>query len=227
MPDPGEGHFPGGYAGTRQGTRPLPRYRHRGRACCGICCLLKWLVKIIITIVIILAIAALIVWVVLRPNKLVFYAENAYVSRFNLTNASILSYDLKVDMSMRNPNKKVGVYYEDAEALASYEGQRFGWIDLPSFYQGHENTTMIYPAFSGKATVMAEGSVGNDFNRDSVKGLYRIEVKLKTNMKFKVGSLKTNKFPARILCDLFIPFAATNSSGEVGFSRTKCDLHVL
>ncbi|XP_031472765.1 NDR1/HIN1-like protein 3 [Nymphaea colorata] len=229
MPGPKEGHLPGGYAGTPQGTRPLPPYRrpHRGRACCGICLLLKVLIKIIVAIVIVLAIAALVVWLVLRPTNLVFYAENAYVTSFNLTNAGILTYDLKMDMSLRNPNKKVGVYYEDVEVLAFYGGQRFGWINLPSFYQGHKNTTMIYPAFGGKPTMISEGSVGNEFNRDSVKQLYHIVVKLKTNMKFKVGSLKTNKFSARIVCDLLVPLAATNSSGEVGFSRTKCDLHVL
>ncbi|KAL4182891.1 hypothetical protein AMTRI_Chr11g95460 [Amborella trichopoda] len=119
-------HFNGAYYGAPQGvTVPPPHAYHRpprGRGC-GPCCILTTLLKLVITIMVILGIAALVAWLILHPNKVKFY------------------YNLQLDISIRNPNKKIGICYDKVDAMAYYEGERFSWASLPAFYQGHKNTT--------------------------------------------------------------------------------------
>ncbi|ERN16146.1 hypothetical protein AMTR_s00030p00214230 [Amborella trichopoda] len=124
-------HFNGAYYGAPQGvTVPPPHAYHRpprGRGC-GPCCILTTLLKLVITIMVILGIAALVAWLILHPNKL--------------------------DISIRNPNKKIGICYDKVDAMAYYEGERFSWASLPAFYQGHKNTTVLQPKFTGQQLML-------------------------------------------------------------------------
>lgn len=191
----------------------------RGRgSCCGVCCLLTVLLEIIITVAVAIGIAAFIFWLIYRPNLLKFHVTDAELTTFNLTTTNTLNYDLKFNLTLRNPNKKIGVYYDRIEARAYLEDQRFGAQTFTPFYQGHKNTTVLSAVFQGQKMVLLDSDHLSDFNEDKAAGVYSIDMKLYLRVRFKIGSLKTFRFKPKIKCDLNLPLSTAG-----GFQTTKCD----
>lgn len=206
---------------------PPPNNYHRpGRSSgcgCG-CCLLSCLLKIIITIVVVAGLAVFIFWLVVRPNKVKFHVTEANLSEFNLAGNNTLYYNLSLTVSVRNPNKKIGIYYDRIEARAFYKDQRFGYDTLNPFYQGHKNTSILTPTFQGKQVIPAlAGDELLEFNQEKTSGVYDIYVKLYLRIRFKIGKIKTHKFKPKIECDLKIPLSE-NGTVVSRIETTKCDL---
>lgn len=224
MAEAKQSHLNGAYYGPP--IPPQQSYHRPGRGssglCCFPCCILNALVKLIVTIIVVLGIIVLVLWLVLRPSKVKVYVDNVSLTEFNLTDNN-LSYNLKLDMSVRNPNKRVGIYYDRLEATAYYEGNRFGYTTLPAFYQGHKNTSMLYPAFVGQSAIALASSGVSDFNQDASQGYFDVFVRVNLRIRFKVGPIKTNRYKPKFECDLRIPLSS-NGSAAAGFTRTKCDI---
>ncbi|XP_058078938.1 NDR1/HIN1-like protein 10 [Magnolia sinica] len=214
----------GAYYGPPIPPQQTHHRRERGSGCCGPCCLLSTLFKLIVTIIVVLGIATLIFWLIFRPSKMKVYVENATLTEFNLTDNNILRYNLALDVAIRNPNKRIGIYYDRLEARAYYEGERFGYNPLPAFYQGHKNTTNLHPVFSGQIPISLGNSDVVDFNREKGEGFFSIDVKIYARIRFKVGSVKTRRFKPDFECELKVPLTKNGSSSAVRFTGTKCDV---
>ncbi|KAJ8639676.1 hypothetical protein MRB53_016370 [Persea americana] len=212
--------------------QPIPPQRayHRpGRGSgffCGPGSLLNALVNLSTTILGVIMIVAFLFWLLIRPLKVKVYVERASLTQFNLASSNTLHYNLSLDVSVRNPNKKIGIYYDTLEARAFYQGQRFDYVSLPSFYQGHKNTTMLYPIFEGQNFIALEGSAADDFNREKSEGDFQVDVKIHARVRFKVGPFKSFRFKPDVECELTLPLSNDGISAT-GFERTKCDIHLL
>ncbi|GLT90095.1 hypothetical protein SLE2022_080470 [Rubroshorea leprosula] len=192
-------------------------HRHGHGSGCGCCCLLSFLIKLIVTAVIILGLAALIFWLIFRPNIVKFHVTDASLTQFNLTSDNNLHYNLALNITVRNPNKKIGIYYDRIEANAYYEDQRFATQQLTPFYQGHKNTSYLNPSFQGQKLVLLGADGVSEYNQEKNSGVYSIDVKLNLRVRFKLGKLKTWRFKPKIECDLKVPL---NGSAET----TKCKI---
>jgi len=199
---------------------PQRNYRSVGRSSgCGPCCLLCTLFKFIVSIVIFIGIIVLVLWLVLRPNAIKVHATSASLTQFDLANGS-LQYDLNVNMSIRNPNKRIGFYYDYIETTAYYDDSRFGFDDsFKTFYQGHKNTSYIEPEFSGKNALVGD-SVTSTYNKEKNDGYYNIELKVRPKLRMKIWIFKIKYTKAKINCDLKIPVPGSSGS----FKDTKCDV---
>ncbi|GKV50596.1 hypothetical protein SLEP1_g57299 [Rubroshorea leprosula] len=110
-------HLNGAYYGPA--IPPARSYHRHGHGSgCGCCCLLSFLIKLIVTAVVILGLAALIFWLIFRPNIVKFHVTDASLTQFNLTSDNNLHYNLALNITVRNPNKKIGIYYDRIEANA-------------------------------------------------------------------------------------------------------------
>ncbi|KAL6988549.1 hypothetical protein U1Q18_014301 [Sarracenia purpurea var. burkii] len=222
-------HLNGAYYGPS--IPPEKSYHRHGRGegcdCCGcLCgCLFNLIFKIIFTIAVLIGLAIFVFWLVLRPNKVKFHVTAAELTQFNLsTTTNTLLYDLSLNLTIRNPNKHIAIYYDRFEARAFYGGQRFAATELPSFYQGRKTTTDLNLEFNGQNMVVLKNSELSDYNSDTSSGIYGIDVKLYLRVRFKLrGALKTNKFKPKIECDLKVPLDSNgNASGR--FETTRCGL---
>ncbi|PIA54378.1 hypothetical protein AQUCO_00900726v1 [Aquilegia coerulea] len=205
------------YYGPSVPPQKPQRKRSRG------CCVLSTFLKVIISIIVILGIAALIFWLVVRPTEVKFYVVGAELKEFNLTNGNtLINYDLSMNITVRNPNKRVGLYYDQLDAIASYKGERFGWANMPRFYQGHKNTTNLRADFSGQQLVLLNTFEINQFNQDKNDRYFYIDVKLYSRIRFKIGALKTRRVKPDIECHLRIPLVSNGSFSM--FETTRCDV---
>ncbi|URE40880.1 harpin-induced protein 1 domain containing protein [Musa troglodytarum] len=102
--------------------------------------------------------AVLVVWLVLRPTKPRFYLQDADLLRFNLTPgaAPLLTSVVQVTLSSRNPNDRIGVYYDRLDAYVLYKSQQVtAATALPSGYQGHNDVTVWSPYLYGADVPLA------------------------------------------------------------------------
>ncbi|CAN6807571.1 hypothetical protein Bca4012_002020 [Brassica carinata] len=207
---------------------PAPKgyFRRRGhsRGCC--CCLLSFFVKVIIALIVILGIAVLIFWLIVRPRSIKFHVTQATLSRFEHTSPdNLLRYNLSLTVPVRNPNKRIGVYYDRIEAHAYYDGKRFSSTRLTPFYQGHKNTTVLRPMFQGQNFVIFNAGESRTYNEQTIAGVYDIEIKFRLRVRFKLGDLKTRRIKPKVNCDdLRLPLSTLN--GTTTFSTIlplKCD----
>lgn len=202
-------------------------YHRPGRGVpCGCCCgyIFSCIFKIILSIIITVGLAIFIFWLIFRPNRVNFHVTEARLTTFNLTADNQLHHNLALNISVRNPNKKIGVYYDRIEARAFFEGQRFSSVQLGKFYQGHKNTSLLSPAFEGQNLIVLGAEERSEFNEQKVGGFYDIDVKLYLRIRFKVGVVKTWRMKPRIKCELKVPLSAVNGPITTGFQRTKCDI---
>ncbi|KAG9455042.1 hypothetical protein H6P81_007946 [Aristolochia fimbriata] len=215
----------GAYYGPPIPPQPFPAHRRRRRATSFV----LLLTQIIIAFVVAAGIAALVLWLVYRPTKMKVYVDKAALTQFNLTtninNNNVLQYNLTLEMTLRNPNRRIGIYYDRLEAAAYYRGKRLRSTYLPTFYQGHKNTTRLFPAFAGGDFIPLSGSDVRRFERERSEGYFDVEVRIKARIRFKVGSVKTRRYRPDFECDLKLPLVVNGAQPGFTFSgRTKCDV---
>ncbi|GLT24901.1 hypothetical protein SLA2020_000630 [Shorea laevis] len=218
-----QSHLNGAYYGPA--VPPARSYhRHgRGSGCgCG-CCLLSLLLKLIVTAVVIVGLAVLIFWLVVRPNKVKFSVTDASLTEFNLSN-NTLNYNLALNITVRNPNKKIGIYYDRIEANAYYEDLRFNTETLTPFYQGHKNTSYLNPVFKGQNFMLLGTEQLSEYNQETSSGTYSIDVKLNLRIRFKLGKVKIGTFKPKIECDLKVPLSSSDGSLARSVETTQCKL---
>lgn len=217
-----QSHLNGAYYGPAVPPPTQSYHRHgRGRGC-GCCCLFSFLLKLIVSLVVIIGLAVLIFWLIFRPTNVKFYVTDASLTEFSLTGNNTLQYNLAVNITVRNPNRKIGIYYDTIEARAYYGDQRFDMETLTPFYQGHKNTSYLSAVFSGQQVVLGSDQL-TQFNAEKIAGVYSVDVNLYLRIRFKVGKLKTGRVKPKVKCDLKVPLSSTGNSA-VAFESTKCDI---
>ncbi|KAI3863359.1 hypothetical protein MKX03_023299 [Papaver bracteatum] len=132
------------------------------------------------------------------------------------------SLEFQLDLTLRNPNKKIGAHYDSVEARALYNGHRFASVTLTPFYQGHKNTTILRPVFKGQKLLSSIGRqfVQGEYNDDKSDGKFNIEVKLYLTMRFKAGAVTTYKVKPRVKCEFEVPLVGSNPA--IGFTPENC-----
>ncbi|KAK9921434.1 hypothetical protein M0R45_029943 [Rubus argutus] len=135
---------------------------------------------------------------------------------------STLYYNLSLNLTIRNPNKKLGIYYDSIEAGANYEGQRFSTKTLTPFYQGHKTTNVLNPVFSGQQLLVGS-NLQSEYDQQTTAGVYNIQMKLYLRIRFKFGRIKTGKFKPRVKCDLDVPLSKNGNSATT-FQTTRCKI---
>ena len=210
----------GAYYGPAVHRRQSARIIGRGSSCCNPCSLFCSLFKFLLAIVFLLGIVVLVLWLVFRPNEVKVYVETADLQQFDLSNGSLL-YNLNTNISIRNPNRRISLYFDSVESVAYYGDFRFGYTTLPPFYLGHKSTAMLNPAFKGENRPLGI-DVASTFNRERSEGFFYVRIDINPRVRFKVWFIKSNKYKPRARCTLKLPV-----TGSAGFERTKCNIDLF
>ncbi|KQJ85370.1 NDR1/HIN1-like protein 2 [Brachypodium distachyon] len=186
---------------------------------CLACGLFSCLCSILVSLLVTAGVLALILYFIFRPHMIAATVDSAALTQFALAPNSALSYNLTVAMTVRNPNKRVGLYYDGVEALALFEGQRFGYAPLDSFSQGTDAVTELKPGFHGQQPVQGDVTAAN-FRAQQSAGAFDVEVKLNAKLRVKVWAFKVPGPRARISCPISVP--APGNASAPAFQPTGC-----
>lgn len=163
-------------------------------------------------------------WFIFLTKEVEFKVTDASLTQFDFnTNNNTLNYNLALNITLRNSNKKVGIYYRRVEAIAFYKKKWFATVSLTPFYQGHKNTTILRPVFEGQQVLWLKPRDVSSFNAENSSGVYIIDVKLSFKIRVRYGKFKTLRYkPPKIDCPLQVPLSSNGNSTN-GFKTTWCD----
>ena len=191
------------------------------------------LLAILLVLVLLVAIIALIVYLVLRPTHPRFFLQDASLRQLDLSNgtsSSVLSTTLQVTVASRNPNDKVGVYYDRLDVYASYKYQQITVAaSLPAVYQGHGDVDVWSPVLSGPDVPFAP-YLADALRQDCQAGYLILQVKIDGRVRWKVGSWISGHYHLFVTCPAFLVTTGGNGApGASGFkfqTATYCHVEV-
>ncbi|KAF3667846.1 hypothetical protein T459_03393 [Capsicum annuum] len=194
-----------------------------GKFCCCNCifsCVCACIMQILCAVIVILGIIALAIWLIFRPNKIYFHVADASLAKFDFSpSTNTLVYDLALSFDIRNSNKRIGVLYDQIEVKTSFHQRKFNNMNLETFYQGPENTTILQPTIKGQNTVQFGDSEKSNYNDEKKSGVFDIYTTFYMHIRFKSGWITTSKIKLFATCGLKVPLKSLSSST---FERTNC-----
>jgi len=203
-------------------AQPHPR-NHRSRSCC--CCLFSFFWKLLIALIVLVGLAVLIFYLVVQPRSFKFYVDEVNLTKFDYSN-NTLNYNMVLNFTARNPNKKLNIYYDKVEARAFYEGSRFANVDvithMNSFRQYKKSSNPMSAVFSGQHVLLLDNDQVSEFNKDKSDEVYDINVRLYFRIRFRLGDLISGDYKPKVKCDLKVPLSSKNNNATS--TRTKCDV---
>ncbi|MED6224959.1 yls9-like [Stylosanthes scabra] len=205
----------------------------RRRNCC--CRIFNIFWKILLSIITLIVLSFIISLILVQPRPFKFYVTQANLTQFNYTNTStlLLHYNLVLNFTSHNPNKKLGIYYDKVEGNVFYQGYRFSTIDvitwMNSFRQDSKHTDGMSGVFKGTKVLVLGKSQRSKFDQDKRDGDFDIYVELYFDIRFRLGHFIFNNInsKATVKCGIKVPLSGSN--GEVlgaRFEPKNCNVNV-
>ncbi|MQL89945.1 hypothetical protein Taro_022535 [Colocasia esculenta] len=171
-----------------------------GRMCRVFC-------SIFLSLLLIAAVILFILWLSLRPHRPRFHVTAFSVSPGpSQETANQSSVDITFEVTLRNPNANIGIFYEDAmRGSFFHRDRRIGDTAelLPPFYQGPKNTTIIHGAFPGSPALAVGGDVWQQMKAEAAShGQVWFRLELVVTIRFRVSTWDTHRHSMHADCDV-------------------------
>jgi hypothetical protein len=205
---------------THQRTIPVKHSRPpKRRSCC--CKFFCWTISLLLLLVLIIAVVVGILFLVFQPKLPKFSVDKLQITQFNLGTDDSLSSTFDVTVTARNPNKKIGIYYESGSDISGwYVDTKLCEGALPKFYQGHRNTTVLLLPLTGQ-TQNATALVSALQQQQQETGNIPLSLKVNQPVRIKLGKLKLFKIKFRVRCTLVVD-ALTANNTEIKIQSSSC-----
>ncbi|KAG6596994.1 NDR1/HIN1-like protein 1, partial [Cucurbita argyrosperma subsp. argyrosperma] len=160
----------------------------------------------------IIGVVALTLWLVYRPTHPQFRVVGAAIYELNISSLPLLSTRMQFTILTRNPNRRVGIYYDRLTAFVSYRNQQITpQVMLPPLFHEKQSTVAMSPVLGGGA-VAVPLEVGNGLVTDEAIGVVGLRVVLLGRLRWKAGPVKTGRYAVIVKCDVLVGL----KSGVVG-----------
>ncbi|GJN39934.1 hypothetical protein PR202_gb29088 [Eleusine coracana subsp. coracana] len=197
------------------GHKDCERQRFQRRFCAAL-----------VAFILLLLLIVLIVWLVLRPTKPRFYLNDVSIVCINVTSSSsLLTVTMQATMASRNPNSRVGIYYDRADVFAEYRGLQITVpTSLPAAYQGHLDASVWSP-FLSAVDVPLPPYLAEALAQDETAGYLLVTVRLVASIRWKAGAFITSHYNLRVRCPALLTVNdgqgsyGSNSGGGQGYFK--------
>lgn len=114
-------------------------------------------------------------------------------------------------ISARNPNSKIGIYYDKLDVYATYHSQQITYFTvIQPVYQGHKDVNIWSPFVYGTNVPVAPYN-GAALAQDQSNGALGLVIKMNGRVRWKVGSFISGRYHLHVTCQAYIPFGNKNS----------------
>lgn len=214
--------------GDPERQQPLPPHRAipyapvkppKRRASCFKKCLC-WTLALIIIQILLIGILAAVIYFVFDPKAPKYSVDSMRITQFTPGNDNTLSATFDVNITARNPNKRIGIYYENGSHLSVwYTGTKLCEGRLPKFYQGHRNTTVLGLVLTGQ-TQDATGLL-TSLQAQQQTGNIPLNLRARVPVRIKLGSLKLMKWKFLVRCRLNVDSLSQDNAIRIRDSSCK------
>ncbi|KAJ8615430.1 hypothetical protein MRB53_034802 [Persea americana] len=168
--------------------------------------LYKRLFYSLLAIIILIILTIFIIWLVLRPTKPTFTLQDATIYQLNATSPNTLSTTLQVTLSSRNPNNRIGIYYDLLQVYASYHDQQITLPSaLPASYLGNNDLTLWSPFLYG-TTIPVAPFVAAALSQEEDAGSIVITVMVDGKLRWKVGTWVSGHYHVYVSCPAYVAY---------------------
>lgn len=194
----------------------IPAKTPKNSCCCKCIC---WTVSLIVLLLIIIGATVCILYLVFKPKLPNYSIDSLRISDLRLNFDMTLYAKFDVKITANNPNKKIGIYYEQGGQLSVwYTNTKLCQGSLPNFYQGHQNKTVLNVALTGQT------ESGNTLMRalqdQQQTGSIPLDLKVDAPVAIKLGRLKLRK--VRILGGCMLVVASLTSNDFISIKASNC-----
>ncbi|KAM6547721.1 hypothetical protein CsatB_019397 [Cannabis sativa] len=169
----------------------------------------------------IVLVLVLLIWAILQPSKPRFILQDVTVYAFNTTVPNFLTSNFQVTISSRNPNDKIGVYYDRLDVYGVYHNQQITYrTRIPPTYQGHKDVNVWSPFVYGNLVPVAPFN-SMALTQDQANGAVMIMFKADGRVRWKVGTFISGRYHFYVKCLAFINLGNKNSGIIVGENAVK------
>lgn len=196
-----------------------PKSNSRSCCCRVICCIFT----LLIILVVVIGILGAIFYFVFHPKAPNFSIDRIRITDFRINMDLSLYTKFDVRITAKNPNKKIGIYYEKGGKMTVlYSKTELCHGSLPAFYQGSMNKTELDVSLSGQ----------NQFGNTMMSALMQaqrsgnipLDLKVDQPVSIKPGSLKLGKVRVLVNCKLIVD--SLSSSNLVSIKKSSCSIRV-
>lgn len=197
-----------------------PPKKRRSRCCRCLC----WTFCMLLLFLVLIAATAGILYLVFQPKAPKYSVDRLRITSFDANRSAAgdnfnIRAAFSVVVTATNPNKKIGIFYEDKSHLSVwYSGTNLCTGSLPAFYQGHRNTTVLTVALTGQTAVGLDmlTSLQAHQQAGAVPLLFRGSVPVRV----KFGSLKLWKVRFLVSCDIVVTNLTVG--GNIRIQSSRC-----
>ncbi|KAK6145741.1 hypothetical protein DH2020_022561 [Rehmannia glutinosa] len=166
----------------------------------------------------------LIIWAILQPKKPRFTLQDATIFTLNVSAPNVISTTVQVTINSRNPNSRIGVYYDKLDVYANYHNQQITYYTvIPPVYQGHKDVNVWSPFIYGNNVPVAPYN-GIALSQDQSSGGIRMTIKINGRVKWKVGTFVSGRYHLHVSCPVYIPLGNSKNNGIIIGSAVKYQL---
>ncbi|RDX94316.1 NDR1/HIN1-like protein 1, partial [Mucuna pruriens] len=143
----------------------------------------------------------LLIWLILHPSKPEFSLKQVDIYELNLSGPNLNS-SIQLTLLSKNPNQKVGIYFDEIQVYATYKAQQItSDTTVPPFYQAQEETNLITASLIGNALPVAP-SLGYELAHDHTLGRLVLNLKANGMLRWKVGTWVSGRYRFNVLVGL-------------------------
>ncbi|KAL4567641.1 hypothetical protein LXL04_023230 [Taraxacum kok-saghyz] len=177
----------------------------------------RQLMGAILSFIFIILLVVFIIFLILRPTKPHFTLQDITLYAFNISAATTtLTSNLQITISSRNPNARIGIYYDKMDVYATYRSQQITLATLiPPSYQGHKDVTVWSPYLYGTDVPVAP-YLAMSLAQDETAGTVLVNVRAAGRVRWKVGTFVSGGYRLNVNCPAYISFGNKNGGYTVG-----------
>ncbi|XP_021288322.1 NDR1/HIN1-like protein 6 [Herrania umbratica] len=191
------------------------------------CRCLCWTLSLFLLLIVILGIIVGILFLVFQPKLPKYSIDRLQITQFDLSSVdSSLSATFDVSITARNPNKRIGIYYEGGSRInVWYTETKLCEGSMPKFYQGHRNTTVLLLPLSGQIQ-NGTGLLTTLQEQQQQTGNIPLRLRVKQPVRVKLGKLKLMKLKFSVRCGLVVDALSANNAIRIQSSSCKFRLRL-
>ncbi|EHA8589471.1 NDR1/HIN1-like protein 26 [Cocos nucifera] len=163
----------------------------------------KCICSVFLSLLLFAGVIVFILWLSLRHRPR-FYLSSFSVPAVAQPPPALLNSPISFNVTDRNPNGNIGIYYDVVYGSVYYKGQLVGSGPvLNPFYQPHKNTTVVVGDLIGTAPAAGD-ALAAALSGDAAAGRVEFRLELKSVIRFRVRTWDTHHHTLHVQCDVVV-----------------------
>ncbi|KAK7349372.1 hypothetical protein VNO77_06691 [Canavalia gladiata] len=151
-----------------------------------------------------LGIIILILWLAYHPSKPRFTVASAAIYGVNTTSPPLMSITMQFNILIRNPNKRVSIYFDRLSAYVSYRNQPITpRVMLPPLFLEKHSAVSLSPEIGGVPVPVSE-EVSNGLAMDESYGVVAVKLMFLGRLRWKTGDINSAHYGLYVKCDVLM-----------------------